>query len=804
MRTYGVLLALSLVACTSSEADITLTFTSAEARNQTRLVAFTAFEPVLAQPDTEDRVPRFISCDEVGVFPPTRIVDPDTIATQPNLAGVISERTTQSFPLDDDWLVDLKTSGFSAELNPWGAVMVYVEALGDARVPDERGGGRVSTTLLSGCFCLRTQDGSHPDIALDQRVKQACVATEGTSGVTEQDVVLGPVVSSAFRLENCDGITQLTAPRNELLSPGPAACVATTQCDELSTPGPCFDCEQPCSELDDRGNVPVQFDVFRDGQSTPSDTEVVLTDSLARAQAQIEVGDCSEPIRVDAHIVGRTNERSSFEIECVDTVSSFDCAIEVGLQAASQPRAIAKVPGNPAACASDPNACDRLAVLSEDGSQTTLNIHDLSTGTVVATQTYGGEIGRALVGYMYDLPGPSTPTATTPLLAVATSRVSDNWLRLRVFRWDYENQQLVPHDGADGILEAACEQSMCGSLDPCGDTNICSSEREVCSSDTCQVDRGPPEPGCAESGPLYCDCQQVLRIGSQTRVTLRARDIDGDSRADLISGSNDGVNLHFFYSGQAPQAALYGDNCVCGLFGVTPNAFGILTFGGQTPDLTESDVMLGTNGGLFVNYARETSLGGPRALRCGASSAIGDTTAVRDIRTGALRCRQGDIGCLEYDDAVTVSARTIVGGSLNDPGTVLVLSGSEAVLSPDRVVPNGVQRELVPRSFPGQTGRPEDPQRAEIADFNGDRHRDLAVLYKGSQEIHVWLGASNGGFGEVAQGVSLRECTGSVTADCPPLSALVALDSNGDGREELAVVCSPSQEPRLRLYSPQP
>ena len=790
-----------LIACSSADADITLRFASPEARAQTRLVAFTAFEPILAQPDTIDQVPRFVTCDEVGVFGPTRIIDPATISTVPNLAGVVSERTSQTFPLDDDWQVDLQSNALNEELNPWGAVMVFVEARGDARAPASQGGGQISTTLLSGCFCLRTTpDGSYPDASLDQRVKQACPSIEGDGSVTSQVVELNPVAPEPFRLETCNGFDQLTAPRNELLAPGPGVCLETTQCNTLSIPGPCFDCEQPCSELDDMANVPVQFEVFRGNRLSSEETQVVLTDVTGRAEAQVDIGTCAEPIRIEAQVIGRTNERASFDVACVESVAGFDCPVEVNLATNRLPRAMTRVVGNTTACANgDLRACDRIAVLSDDGGTVTeLTIHDALSGAVLTSTSFQAEKGHAIHGYFYEPPGAGRP-GSNPLLAVATSN-STNALRMRVFQWDYERSALIPHDGGSGLITAACDQWLCGSLQPCssGVMSCADSDREVCSQNTCQL-RGMEEDGCSLEAPVFCNCEQKIEF--QTRVTLRSRDLDNDGFADLAVGNSGELNIHILYSGRRTPGTLYGDNCTCGQFGVTPNVFGLMTLGGAVPTPTESDLVLGSNGGLFVKYADRISPNIPVSLHCGQPRAVGDNAAVRDLQVAPLRCRLGELTCAEYEDVVAVSARTVAGGSLNDPGAVRVLSGSPVELDPARIPP-GVRRELVPRRFEGRPGRPEDPQRAQVADFNSDGHLDFAVLYKGSQEIHVWLGASNGGFGEVSRGILLDECDAGFSTECPPLSELIAVDGDGDGRSELAVICSPSQAASLRVYAP--
>ncbi|MEL7367646.1 MAG: FG-GAP-like repeat-containing protein [Myxococcota bacterium] len=787
------ILAATAIGCSSADTDVVLKFATPEARNQTRSIAFTAFEPVLAQPDSEDQVPRFIECGEVSVFPPTRVVGPDTISTVPNLAGVVSERTTQSFPLSDDWLVDLRSNNFNTELNPWGAVMVYVEARGDALAPESRGGGQISATLLAGCFCIRTRDGSFPDRDLDNQVKRACAPIEGELAVQEREVLLEPVVRREFRLEICEGTESLAAPKSETLSPGPSVCVETTQCSAISVPAPCFNCEQPCSELNDKSNVPVQFEVFRGNARSDDETEVVLTSASGSAQFQLDVGDCAEQIRVEARIVGRPDERASFTVDCVDTVEGFDCPLEIALPQRDQPRSMSRVPGDAQRCLDgETSACDHLAVLSDRADDAELSIYNVVNGQRVTSINFPDEKAHAVVGYYYSL-----TARQDPAVVVATS--SMNKLRLRVYEWDVATGTLTPHDGADGILESPCDRWLCGSLATCG-TGVCSTEREACFDGICQT-VGETNAQCMESEPVFCNCEQ--EVDFQAPVTVRVRDLDGDDKADLAVGNSSQFNIHFIYSGEADEGTFYTDRCTCGLFGVPPQTFDLATFGGETPLRNEVDLALGSNGGFFIKYADRETPGIPVSVHCGRSTAIGDNASVRDIQAAPLQCRLNDTCVQNYDDVVAISARATTGGGLNDPGTVLVLSGSADELMSATRIPAQVRRELPPRRLGNRVAQPEDPQRIRLADFNGDAHRDIAVLYKGSQEIHVWLGASNGGFGEISQGILLNDCASSASAgDCPPLTDLVAVDSDGDGREELMVICSPTQGPRLRRYSP--
>ncbi|MEM7678365.1 MAG: hypothetical protein AAF449_20420, partial [Myxococcota bacterium] len=650
---------------------------------------------------------------------------------------------------------DLRSNSFNAELNPWGAVMVYVEARGDARAPASRGGGQISATLLAGCFCLRTLEGSHPDRALDNQVKRACTPVEGELSVQEQEITLEPVVRPEFRLELCEGTELLTAPKSEELSPGPSVCVRTTQCSAISEPAPCFNCEQPCSELNDMSNVPIRFEVIRGNVPSPDETEVVLTSLGGNAQYELDVGDCEQQIRIEARIMGRPDERASFTVECVETVPGFECPLETRLPLDAQPRSMSKIPGNPNLCRDgNDRACDRIAVLSDQGADAELLVYDVNSGQSVTSLRFPNEKAHTVVGYFYERPDIPTQAAR-PAVVVATSEA--NRLRLRVFEWDFINNSLVPHDGADGVLDSPCERWLCGSLISCT-PGSCSTEREGCFEGVCQT-IGDADNSCGAAEPVFCNCEQTVDF--QAPVTVRVRDMDGDGLADLAVGNSSQFNLHFIYSSERTNGTLYADQCTCGLFGVPPQTFDLATLGGASPLRNEVDLALGSNGGFFIKYADRETPDIPVSVHCGRSTAIGDNASIRDVQAAPMRCRLDDLNCLEYDDVVAISARATTGGGLNDTGTVFVLSGNSEELMSSTRIPAAVRRELPPQSLTNPPTLPEDPQRIAVADFNADLHRDVAVLYKGTQEVHVWLGGSNGGFGEISGGIQLRDCASS-------------------------------------------
>ncbi len=177
------------------------------------------------------------------------------------------------------------------------------------------------------------------------------------------------------------------------------------------------------------------------------------------------------------------------------------------------------------------------------------------------------------------------------------------------------------------------------------------------------------------------------------------------------------------------------------------------------------------------------------------------------MKATSLSCLINEPSCSAYDDVIVLSAQGVSGGNVEEPGLILAVFGTSTDLSigDDVLESPGVSMEIVPSALPDRD-EPKDPRSAHLADFNSDGHRDMAVLYKASEEVHVWLGASNRAMGEVEQGVVLENCPLSLTpaSRCAPLESLVTPDLYGDGRAEIAVICDPmSRQPRIRFFGTQ-
>jgi hypothetical protein len=734
--------------CKSVEEEVTLYFPSQGSLDATNVIAFTAFEPIIVRPDSE--VPEFVGCDRVGVFPPTRILDPDTIATFPNLGEVLRERESQTFPFDGGWNVEVPEIEADDPNNPWGAVLVYLEARGEVRAPDEQGGGQISATLLAGCYCVRTLEGGHSDRRLDAEVKAACPMLGGDDGSERQRAIdLKPVVTPEFKLAPCT-VQDLTSPKNQAVSPGPAVCVETVRCDDAPLATECFKCQQPCDELNDMRNVPVMFTIDQPGGASEPKTQVVLTSKEGLARGQLAVDGCETAVAVDAQVVGRAGDPVRFEVQCVDPVSQFTCGNEKRLVSGIEPQKMALLP--------NANGRDFVAILYDDGQSAYLS---LVNPTVPGTEEevvkqYMGETPRAVHGFFYDLQNRSRP-----VLAVVTSAA--DLLKLYLYEWD--GTTLVEHDGtAEGVIAEDCATWF----------------------DLCMA----PTPTCK------------LKVEFQTEVSLSHRDIDGDGLADLAIATNSDIPLTTYFTKQnAGPGVFSAQGCACGQFAQAPSTFELINFGGA--DTGSIDLVIGAPGGAFVKYAQE--LDGGSALSCGQGCRFGDLVPVRDVARGHFQCNPS-IDLCPFDDVVVVAAKSLGGGSFDDPGTIRVIYGepSDLCLVEDLFASPGSNVELTPRKLEDQPD-PKDPRTAEVGDFNADGNDDLAVLFGSSEEVHVWLGASNKGLGEVEKGIVLANCELAVqptTEKCNPLRDFALPDFDDDGKSDVAVVCKQGGDNRLRWYTP--
>ncbi|MCK6551574.1 hypothetical protein L6R52_37425, partial [Myxococcota bacterium] len=616
-RTF-VVLSLGAAACGGRTEQLELTFPDEASMAATSVLAVTAFEPLLFSAESD--VPELVRCDDVGVFPPTRVVDPDSLTSFPNLGRLLSEhRKTQTYPLSEEWSVEIADVKPDSATNPWGAVLVYVEARGEVRVSQEQGGGQVSATLLAGCYCIRTQEGSHPNRQLDQAVKTACSPIEDAKG--PRAIELEPVLPDVFRLEAC-GVQQLTSPRNQVVSPGPAVCATTRRCDDVGgTSQSCFRCTQPCKELDDLGNVPVMFTVDQPGGGTTPATQIVLSNGEGRSSGTISVDNCASDISVRAQVVGRSDTSVDFTVQCVDPVTSFTCDEEI-LPAGKEPRGITRIPGAP-------GEVDFVAVLYDTGTDTSVEVSNPLVPGATRVIELPNETARAIHGFSYEL-GTRGGVRGRPALAVVTSVTEAARERVKLYVYEWVNGELVPHDGSalpGAPITGDCPEWVCGTAMP------------ACT--------GSPQP---------CSCR--LTVEFQTEVTITAADVDGDGRSDLAIGTSSDLPITTYYSTKTSSTAMFdAEGCACGRYAQAPTTFELLDYGGpgERPESSSPDLVIGAPGGAFVRYGARTSRGEP-VISCGQPSRFGGLVPIRDLARGRFLCdaRAGSAACEGWEDIVVV------------------------------------------------------------------------------------------------------------------------------------------------------
>src|SRR5262249_22574742 len=126
------------------------------------------------------------------------------------------------------------------------------------------------------------------------------------------------------------------------------------------------------------------------------------------------------------------------------------------------------------------------------------------------------------------------------------------------------------------------------------------------------------------------------------------------------------------------------DSCRCAKFAQAPTTFEMIDFGGpgESPSQGLTDLVIGAPGGSFVKYAVTSTT---NRLTCGQPSRFGNLVPVRDLARGRFACntRVSDNGCASYEDVVIVAAKSLGGGSFDDPGTISVVFGANQDLSLD-------------------------------------------------------------------------------------------------------------------------
>src|SRR5258708_4915041 len=167
----------------------------------------------------------------------------------------------------------------------------------------------------------------------------------------------------------------------------------------------------------------------------------------------------------------------------------------------------------------------------------------------------------------------------------------------------------------------------------------------------------------------------------------------------------------------------------------------------------------------------------PTLLRGQGNFLPGVNYPVNDVAAGFA---VGDINGDSFVDLAVV-CHNIVLGTYRDNGSIQILLGNG----------NGTFQTPVVYSIDGL-----NPSSIFVADFNGDKKPDLAVLNLASNNITILLGNGDGTFGTAVDY--------AMPSGTTPRSSMAIGDLNGDGRADIAVVGVTSQVGVITVFLANP
>lgn len=414
----GVLL-VSALGC--GGADFTLRFLRPPLlEDEIQAFEVTAVVPVLAAETGAE----FLPCGALGWFPsegrrrPGRPLEDD-----PRPVEVYANAST--FGLDEEARIEFADRPRLRDADdPWGAVALYVAALGSDGAP-----------VLEGCTCLRTYEGTHSDGALDRQVLEACAPIReigGLSPVTEVELLLSPVVSAPARLVACQGDSVsavVGAP------PGVGACLEVPPCED-QTQASCR-----CPDCTDLSGAPIFLRRTDPGGAVT--TKLLRSDRTGQVRATVG-GDCRAGAEIGVGLVGDDRPPLHFSVGCV-TAPPARCRAEVKLERREGRRGPIAFSG----------ADGRGWVAAISGvDSTVLELYD-GAGQPVGRTEFVGERFRGGVGV-------SAEQVAPPRLLLATSGAPPEGLRLRTIELQAGTASVV--QTIDAALGAGgCPPERCGS-----------------------------------------------------------------------------------------------------------------------------------------------------------------------------------------------------------------------------------------------------------------------------------------------------------------------------------------------------
>lgn len=200
-------------------------------------------------------------------------------------------------------------------------------------------------------------------------------------------------------------------------------------------------------------------------------------------------------------------------------------------------------------------------------------------------------------------------------------------------------------------------------------------------------------------------------------------------------------------------------------------------------------VLLGSDSGFQPSVDYPVGVA-PKSIAVGDFNGDGySDLAVANAGSGSISVLLGS-GDGSFRNAVNItgveSAFAIAAGDVNADGKEDLVVSSDTGNTVSVLIGNGDATFQTARVFP--TG--EQPRSILIADLNGDGKQDLAVANTGGNSITVLLGDGTGGFAPAA---FLPATAGVFPA------ALVAGDFNGDGKVDLAVANTGSNDVTVLL-----